>query len=219
MKRSKFDYLSVNPKDYALKEKRKYIRQRSKKGYCDKDVWNIDMWFLHIMPRMLEELKKQHMGWPMMLIEEYYELNKDKISLDKTDFCNYADYPLHEDLYKKAEEWQNNRWNEVLEKMIFLFDESNEETCQVKNEFGDDYNKASAEFRDKYGVLGQGLATDEEREIKNGSIRLHSMEEVPMYKDINEKYFIREAEIIQYREKCKREALEMFVKYFDGLWD
>ena len=35
----------------------KWAWQRATKGYCEKDVWNIDSWFLSIIPYMLEELK------------------------------------------------------------------------------------------------------------------------------------------------------------------
>ena len=32
-----------------------YSWQRITKGYCDKDLWNIDGWFMDLMPDMLEQ--------------------------------------------------------------------------------------------------------------------------------------------------------------------
>ena len=43
----------------AIKEWRqehKYRRQRAKRGWSVKDTWNIDYWFLEVMPEILEYL-------------------------------------------------------------------------------------------------------------------------------------------------------------------
>ena len=37
-----------------LKNKIKWALQRVKRGYSDYDVYDVDMWFLNIMPRMLD---------------------------------------------------------------------------------------------------------------------------------------------------------------------
>ena len=31
---------------------------RIRKGYCEKDLWEIDTWFLNVMPDMLEEFNR-----------------------------------------------------------------------------------------------------------------------------------------------------------------
>lgn len=172
----KFNFLNVNNEFYSKKENKKCARQRKTKGYCYRDVWEIDTWFLHIMPRMIEDLKNHHWGWPTSLIFEYYDLHKDEIPLSKDDFVRHLYSRENKELYKKADEWEENRWNEILGKMVFLFDESTDENCSMKNEFED---------------LGYS----------------------------NEKYCKRNLEIMRYKKKCKKEALKMFVKYFDNLWD
>ncbi len=48
---------------------------------------------------------------------------------------------------------------------------------------------------------------------------LHFSGEIPEYKDIEEKYYAEEEILRQYREGCKNEALELFSKWFDSLWD
>ncbi len=40
--------------------------QRVRYGYCKYDLWNIDSWFLDIMPRMLAEHKLTRHGSPML---------------------------------------------------------------------------------------------------------------------------------------------------------
>jgi len=51
--------------------------QRGTKGYCDKDLGEIDSWFLKIMPKMLEEFKKKTMGWPDNLYNSFEEYIAD----------------------------------------------------------------------------------------------------------------------------------------------
>lgn len=38
--------------------------QRATKGYCFRDIWSIDRWFMEVFPDMLEELIKVHCGHP-----------------------------------------------------------------------------------------------------------------------------------------------------------
>lgn len=38
--------------------------QRANKGYCYRDVWDIDHWFLNIIPEMLNDFVKEHHGYP-----------------------------------------------------------------------------------------------------------------------------------------------------------
>lgn len=36
----------------------RYSYQRIRYGYCESDVWSIDLWFLNVMPNMLDDLRK-----------------------------------------------------------------------------------------------------------------------------------------------------------------
>ena len=48
----------------------KYCYQRIKYGWCDKDTWNIDMWFLAIIPPMLQHLRDNKHGYPEGMEED-----------------------------------------------------------------------------------------------------------------------------------------------------
>jgi hypothetical protein len=45
------------------------------------------------------------------------------------------------------------------------------------------------------------------------------MDELPEYKDIDDKYRHESEKLEQYRDNCKDEALDMLKKYFWYLWD
>lgn len=38
--------------------------QRAIKGYCFRDLWSIDHWFIELMPRMLQEFKENSHAYP-----------------------------------------------------------------------------------------------------------------------------------------------------------
>ncbi len=40
----------------------KYAFQKIKKGYCDRDLWDIDYWFLEQIPKMLKQFNKNRYG-------------------------------------------------------------------------------------------------------------------------------------------------------------
>ena len=48
---------SVKDKLYRWRMNVKYIYQRAKYGYCDRDIWYIDYWFLEVMPGMLQHTR------------------------------------------------------------------------------------------------------------------------------------------------------------------
>lgn len=53
--------------------------QRFIRGYADEDVWQMDYWFINIVPKMLRQLRDKGMGYPSKFNskEEWHdELNK-----------------------------------------------------------------------------------------------------------------------------------------------
>ena len=53
-----------NLKDLYLVHKQR--KDRAFKGWCNRDIWSFDNWFQQVVPEMLEELAKTHVGYPMI---------------------------------------------------------------------------------------------------------------------------------------------------------
>ena len=182
-----------------LKNDIKYSFQRITKGYCDYDLFSIDYWFMDIMPRMLTQFKETRHGSPC--------------SLENTDFADNFNANNTCDCHKE--------WDNILDKMIFLIRECNEDTCMKKNPYEKEHNKISDEFIDKYGVLGEKLMTDKEKEDAaiTGGGTVHFSSEIPEYKDTEDKYYEEERNLVQYRMEKKDEFFKLFSLWFFDLWD
>lgn len=166
--------------------------QRCRKGYCYRDLWNIDIWFLNVMPDMLREFRDNTHGYPYELVEKHNESeDKEKLAVEE--------------------------WNEILEKMAFLFQEADEDTCKKENPYQAEHDHIQEEFEQKYGVFGEKLRTAEEK-VGFGK-RLHFAHELPEYKEIEEKYMEEERKIARYRVERKDEAFQLFSYWFYHLWD
>ncbi len=172
----------------------KYSWQRVTKGYCDKDLWNIDFWFMKIMPRMLQQFKETKHGSPSILGEN----DTDTDGMVKNDTCHEA-------------------WDKILDEMIFLFREMNEETCSRKNIYEEEHDRVHNEFEKKYGMFGEKLESEASQKSENR--RIHFPGELQEYKEIEEKYYDYEKELDSYREACKDKAFALFSKWFYALWD
>ncbi len=51
----------------------KYSWQRARRGWADCDNWSMDSWFCTVVPQLLEDLAKKHMGTPIV-----FALNMDE---------------------------------------------------------------------------------------------------------------------------------------------
>lgn len=184
--------------DKTKKNQKKFARQRIKRGFADIDVWSIDGWFMDIMPKMLTQLRKTHVGSPASLGKNYYDEN----GILRNDTC-------HEE------------WNKILDRMIFLLQEMNEDTCKKKNPYEEEYMKQWDVFEKEYGFFGEKLLTDEEKETakQTGNTRWHMMNELPENQELSKKYLEEEKKLFTYRDECKNEFFELFSKYFWNLWD
>ena len=176
----------------------KWSGQRITRGYADCDLWSKDNYLQKLLPDMLKKFKDTRHGSPAELGENYTNEQGHVVN----DTC-------HEE------------WDKILDRMIFLWRETDEETCSKKNPYEEEHRKAYEEFDAKYGMLGEGLLTDEEREEskKGRGTRVHFMSELPEYKEISEKYEAAERELATYRDKCKDEAMDLMKRYFWDLWD
>ena len=176
--------------------------QRIKYGYCDSDVWSIDWWFLSLMPNMLEDLRRTTHGYPC-----------EMTSVD----TNIQAVVTDEEKEKEVIE----HWDKILAEMAFLFREAHEETCSKANPYEEEYLKAHENFAKQYGDWGEKLKTPEEiEEEKTKHVYvMHTLGDVPEYKEVLDKYIEAEKEIDKYRDECKDKGLKMFGEWFWNLWD
>ena len=165
------------------------IFQRLRYGYCYRDVWSIDWWFVTVIPNMIHDLRINSHGYPGYFTE--------------------------------TEEENVQKWNRILKRMEFLFREANEETCRRKNPYQDAHAHAMEDFTRKYGMFGEKLKTQEEKEQekKKGFSRMYTMSDVPEYKELSDQWLAAENELTAYRDRCMKEGMKLFTRYFWNLWD
>ena len=193
-----------NPKEKYKRWKRniKFFYQRIKYGYCDSDVWDIDYWFLNVMPGMLHQLKKTTHSYPCFQGNISHAVYGTGVSED-------------------IDNTGMKKWDDILSEMIFLLNEANEDKCTKENKYQKQYDKAQEEFDNKYGLFGERLRTEAEKaeEKKKGTHRLYMLGDVSEYKEISELYYNESKALWNYRDECKNKALELFSEWFWDLWD
>lgn len=173
--------------------------QRITRGYADCDIWNMFGYLQNLIPEMLQYLKDNRYGSPAYLGEDY----TDERGILVNDTC-------HEE------------WDKILDRMIFLWKESKEDTCSRKNPYDEAYYKAHNEFTERYGIFGEKLQTEEElekNERHGGFKTVHFMNELPEYSEIWDKHLTERRKLEEYRCRCKDEAVDMLKEYFYSLWD
>ena len=131
----------------------KYERERSKRGFSEYDVYDVDYYLEYLLPDLLEAyLKKldEIDSFPILFMEEYYNEHKDEIGCTFQEFRCYT--PDLRDWHKKMEEECRRRWREIIDEMVFLFRESCKSTssrpdpdpCMNSDEWNDLYDKNRA---------------------------------------------------------------------------
>lgn len=108
-------------------------------GFNLSDTYEINTWFLNIMPSMLTVLKMHNKGYPERFHKEYYELHKDELNgVDEFIFTKTSGDSLNEYLKNKQNEMREysiNKWNSILDQMIHLFNEAKCESLALKNDY------------------------------------------------------------------------------------
>lgn len=173
----------------------KYSKQRAVKGYSDRDIWSMCDFLEDLFPAMLTELKNTRHGSPGTL--EDFDENGNELGT-----CH-------------------DKWDKILDKMIFLWREANEETCSKKNQYEQEYQNAQKEFERKYGIFGDKLRSEEdiEHEKNTGNKVIYGISKAPEYEEIWNNYIEEEKEIKKYRIECKDKAFDLMKEYFYDLWD
>ena len=190
-------------KDIPLLVRR--CHQRIHKGYCDRDVYCFSYWFQEIAPEMIEELNEMRNGF--FLLDE----NGEQV----------ADFETMSNVNNENESIYEERYSNLLSKIVYLFRESRDETCSMKNPYAEEHLKILSGFWDKYGIFGEKMESKENR--KKGSVHMHSPEELPEeypgFDELDKKYREYECKREEYMEQCLKEALDLFSKYFNMLVD
>ena len=101
--------------------------QRAVKGYCYRDVWNIDYWFLRTMPKMIDDLIKVHHGYPGEMTDKEWVETLKKMS---TAFKNANE---------ETTEFINPYEDEYFENVDFSF-EDQKLICDVDEVLSDKYH-------------------------------------------------------------------------------
>ena len=177
-------------KNFVLKPFKwaKHAYQRVRYGFSYRDIWNIDTWFLEIVPNMLEKLAQTTHSYPYdsKIEEEHKELS-----------------------HSELEDLMVSNWKEKLKKMAEYLREANEPQKEINQ-----YEDELFEFENKHNVFFVNVEAHKE-ELQE---KLNE-KEFQEYKELREKWFKRLLEVEEYKRKCLKNGLEMFVENFQDLWD
>ena len=85
----------------------RYSYQRARYGFCERDIWEMDTWFLKTVPAMLEHLNRTRLSYPSVPEESYSEVRKTE-GLSERDVNRLV----------------SREWGKILSEMVYLFDEA-----------------------------------------------------------------------------------------------
>ena len=109
----------------------KHSHQRITKGFADCDTFNIGTYLSQLIPAMLKDFKENKHSYPVFYKED------GETMLPEEESCK--------------------KWNEILDRMIFLWNELDNELCSKKNPYEEEFMKAFMnevpeykEIHDKY---------------------------------------------------------------------
>lgn len=131
----------------------KWCRQRIRKGYSDYDVIDIDVWFYKTVPNMLSDFRKWNtIGYPAGLNSEWYEEHKEELGVSFDEFISVnPNSDLKDDLHRRMGSDCRQKWNSIIDEMIFLFSEANEDTCSKEHDWHtDSFDRTASDEIFKY---------------------------------------------------------------------
>lgn len=165
------------------------IIQRIKYGYCYRDTWAIDDWFLTVVPNMIHDLRVNAHGYPGMFTgtDEENEKKWNQILSE----IEHSFREANEETCKRK-----NKYEEEYEK--------------ASEEFQKKYGELGERLKTK---------EEKEREKRGGFHRAYTMNDVPEYQEILKKWRNEETALWQYRRDCFEKGMKLFHDYFWHLWD
>ena len=115
--------------DYSIRRPISSIRQfcrdlkccldRIRKGYCVKDLWEIDTWFQSIMPEMLEDFNRRKNSYPNTFFEQCVQRHEKELPVSREKFLisGARDFP---ELYEKISIEAYETWGSTLMGVVGL---------------------------------------------------------------------------------------------------
>lgn len=170
----------------------KLSHERATKGYSSYDLWDIDYWFLTVMPDMLSDFNKNLTSVPQSLIDEVKKEN-----------FNITDEEISDLAFK--------RWKSIIDTISFLFDEI---VHSEKFKSEKKHNKRWLDFALKYGALDY-MPTEGDA---FNPYTMPTKGQLPEFKNAFRIYTDSIGNEEDYREECKNEAFLLFSKWFFHLW-
>lgn len=124
--------------------------QRATKGYCYRDLWNIDLWFIDVFPRMLKDFKDTSISYPITMKspEEWEDLLSHMI------FC-----------FNEANEETCSLKNEKNYNFNVDFIETEDNTKTIKITFPTEEDKKNSEL---YSAKDRELTKYRQEMLKEG---------------------------------------------------
>ena len=142
---------------------RKRKKQRAYRGFSDYDVFEINTWFLKIIPEMLAELMKNNYGIPNFLVEKY--LNDNHLN----------EFDLTDEQHSRMLDGCLKEWNLILGEMKDTFYEARKETCSYKNKYEKEYLNAFDDYLNKYGWNGSKIKNNPYITYNNDGSEFHDI--------------------------------------------
>lgn len=187
---------------------RRMANQRKKKKYADCDCGGMHYWLTDTFADMFITLRDMKHGAPELDFEEFNNLPKEWLDKElaiykEKQIKNGYDYNI--DIFAK--------WYIILTRISYCLKQANEDITDIVNEYAEDFTQA---------VWGDDSFMDHMvpcRFDSKGKPTCYELVTNEPSKELREKYFNREQEIFEYRDKMKDEAFDLIKKYFWNLWD
>ena len=119
---------------------------RSRKGYCDYDLMDMDLWLMNILPDMLREMKQRTIATPFECIEDEYKENRalyTHIKEDELHMCINSDEAARHER-RLLDDNAHKRWQDTLEEIATAFD-----TLSDTETLGLGYEEEPSQYQDR----------------------------------------------------------------------
>ena len=130
----------------------KYAWQRATKGYCDRDTWSLDTYYLQLFYHTLKYLAKNTNGWPgkWSLENKTYENWQQYLSDMADHFENAQEWNEEIAINKEIFDMYNNMSQYIISSDFVPTDETKKfYTVEVKYSDEEAYNKTMAQWLKK----------------------------------------------------------------------